>query len=42
MTNRFCLMQMILPDEATLKNAVILMTPVIKDNGKFYTQQFLE
>ena len=38
MTNRFCLMQMILPDEAT----VILMTPVIKDNGKFYTQQFLE
>ena len=31
-----------LPDDITLKNAVILMTSVIKDDGKFYPQIFLE
>ena len=31
-----------LPDDITLKNAVILMTCVIKDDGKFYPQIFLE
>ena len=31
-----------LPNDFTLKNAVILTTCVIKDNGKFYSQLFLE
>ena len=31
-----------LPDDITLKNAVILVTSVIKDKGKFYQQIFLE
>ena len=31
-----------LPDDITLKNVVILITCVIKDNGKFYLQIFLE
>ena len=31
-----------LPDDITFKNAVILMTCVIKDDGKFYPQIFLE
>ena len=31
-----------LPDEVTLKNVVILMICVIKDNGKFYPQIFLK
>ena len=30
------------PDGITLKNVVILMTCVIKDDGKFYKQVFLE
>ena len=30
-----------LPDDITLKNVVILMTCVIKDDGKFYLQLFL-
>ena len=32
----------ILPDDVTFKNAVALMTSVIKDDGKFYPQLFLE
>ena len=28
----------ILPDNITFRNAVVLMTSVIKDNGKFYPQ----
>ena len=32
----------ILPDNITLKNAVVLVTSVIKDDGKFYAQIFLE
>ena len=31
-----------LPDDITLKNAVILMTCVIKDGDKFYQHLFLE
>ena len=31
-----------LPDDITLKNVVIFMTCVIKDNCKFYPQIFLE
>ena len=31
-----------LPDDITLKNVVILITCVIKDNGKSYLQIFLE
>ena len=31
-----------LPDDITFKNVVILMTCVIKDDGKFYPQLFLE
>ena len=31
-----------LPDDITLKSAVILMTCVIKDGDKFYPQLFLE
>ena len=31
-----------LPDDITLKNAVILVTSVIKNKGKFYQQIFLE
>ena len=31
-----------LPDDITIKNAVILITCVIKDNYKFYPQIFLE
>ena len=31
-----------LPDDITIKNAVILITCVIKDNDKFYPQIFLE
>ena len=31
-----------LPDDTTLKNAMILMTFVIKDGDKFYPQLFLE
>ena len=31
-----------LPDAITFKNTVILMTCVIKDDGKFYPQLFLE
>ena len=31
-----------LPDHITIKNVVILITCVIKDNGKFYPQIFLE
>ena len=30
-----------LSEDATLKNVVILMTCVIKDNGKIYSQLFL-
>ena len=30
-----------LPDDITLKNVVILMACVIKDDGKFYLQLFL-
>ena len=29
-------------DDINLKNVVILMTYVIKDDGKFYSQPFLE
>ena len=32
----------ILTDGITLKNAVVLMTSVIKDDGRFYPQLFLE
>ena len=32
----------ILPDDVTFKNAVVLMTSVIKGDGKFYPQLFLE
>ena len=32
----------ILPDDVTFKNAVALMTSVIKGDGKFYPQLFLE
>ena len=32
----------ILPGDITLKNAVALMTSVIKDHGKFCPQLFLE
>ena len=31
-----------LPDNITLKNAVILITYVIKDGDRFYPQPFLE
>ena len=31
-----------LPDDITLKNVMILTTCVIKDDGKFYPQLFLE
>ena len=31
-----------LPDYITLKNVVILIVCVIKDDGKFYPQMFLE
>ena len=31
-----------LPDFVTLKNVVVLITPVINDDGKFYRQIFLE
>ena len=31
-----------LPDYITLKNVVILITYIIKDDGKFYPQIFLE
>ena len=31
-----------LPDDITFENVVILMTCVIKDDGKFYPQLFLE
>ena len=31
-----------LPDGITLKNVAILMTSAIKNDGKFYTQIFLE
>ena len=31
-----------LPDDIALKNVVILMTSVTKDDGKFYLQLFLE
>ena len=33
---------MILPDDITLKSVVILLTCVIKDDGKFHSQIFLE
>ena len=32
----------ILPNDITLKRAVVLMTSVIKDDGKFYPQIFLK
>ena len=32
----------VLTDGITLKNAVVLMTSVIKDDGRFYSQLFLE
>ena len=32
----------ILPDYITLNNSVVLMTSVIKDDGKSYLQIFLE
>ena len=32
----------ILPDNITLNNSVVLMTSVIKDDGKSYLQIFLE
>ena len=32
----------ILPDDIIFKNAVVLMTFVIKDDGKLYQQLFLE
>ena len=31
-----------LPEDVTLKNVVILITCVIKDDGEFYSQLFLE
>ena len=31
-----------LPDDITLKNVVMLITYVIKDDGKFYAQLILE
>ena len=31
-----------LPDHVTLRNVVILMTCIIKNDGKFYPQIFLE
>ena len=31
-----------LPDDITLKNVVMLITYVIKDDGKFYPQLILE
>ena len=31
-----------LPDDVTLKKDVVLVTYVIKDDGKFYLQIFLE
>ena len=31
-----------LSDDIIFKNAVVLMTSVIKDDGKFYPQMFLE
>lgn len=31
-----------LPDDINLKDVMILMTCIIKDNGKFYPQIFLE
>ena len=31
-----------LPDDITLKNAVILMTFVVKDGNRFFPQLFLE
>ena len=32
----------VLPDNITLKNAVVLLTSAIKDDGNFYPQLFLE
>ena len=32
----------ILPDDVTFKNAAVLMTSVIKGDGKFYPQLFSE